>query len=568
MLVEKKKRSFLPGDFNITEWSTLQPVFVDLKSRELSTFEKFSEWLRDLDELSSALEEEFAWSYINMTVDTSDEKASSTYAKLTSEISPKISPYTNELNIKLIESEFTENLTDKASSIWLKNVRTSLELYREENISLNSEIQALTQKYSALCGGLSVDFEGKTLTMPAAGAFLQNSDRNKREKIFEKIADVRNTKKDELNEIFNGLVKKRHQIASNAGFENFRDYKFRSLGRWDFSAKDCFDFHDSIAKLVTPVVNEIYESKKENLNLKKLRPFDTSAPAKGKLPLKPFKEVDELIQKSIRAFGNIDKYFGDALSEMLEKGHLNLASKPGKSPGGYNYPLYESGAPFIFMNAVGTHRDLVTMMHEGGHAIHSFLTHDLKYSVFKSCPSEVAELASMSMELISMDQWHLFYEEEAELKQAKKDHLQDAILALPWIAMVDKFQHWIYENPDHSNAERTDYWLQLNKELGNNVVNWEGFEETRLNSWQKQLHIFELPFYYIEYGMAQLGAIAVWKNYKENPVKTIEDYKNALSAGYTTSVPEIYQLAGIKFNFSEDYIKELIEFLLDELNKI
>jgi len=440
--------------------------------------------------------------------------------------------------------------------------------HTKKNIDINAEIQKLTQKYSAICGSLSVNIDGEELTLPAAGALLQSADRDKRKAAYEAVGKVRMSHKTELNELFNSLVSKRHETALNAGFENYRDFKFKSLGRWDFTKEDCFNFHESVAKVVTPLVNEIYKKRKDNLELEELRPYDTSAPAKGKKALRPFENTDELSAKSIEAFGNIDSYFGQALADMEKMNHLDLGSKPGKSPGGYNYPLYETGAPFIFMNAVGTPRDLVTMMHEGGHAVHSFLTHDLKYSAFKSCPSEVAELASMAMELISMDQWHLFYENPEELRQAKIDHLEDSIMALPWIAMVDKFQHWIYENPSHTAEERSNEWNRINQVIGNSIISWDGYEEYKSSAWQKQLHIFELPFYYIEYGMAQLGAIAVWKNYKQNPQKTIEQYKSALSLGYTVSVPEIYKAAGIKFDFSESYISELMTFMKEELAKI
>ena len=245
-----------------------------------------------------------------------------------------------------------------------------------------------------------------------------------------------------------------------------------------------------------------------------------------------------------------------------------MASKEGKAPGGYNYPLYESGIPFIFMNAVGSPRDLVTMMHEGGHAVHSFLSRDLKLASFKSCPSEVAELASMSMELISMDHWDVFYKNPEDLKRAKIEHLEDIVATLPWIAIIDKFQHWIYENPKHSVEERNQAWLEIEKEFSNGVTDWTGCEDSLKYSWHKQLHLFEVPFYYIEYGMAQLGALAIWRNYKLDPSKAIEQYKEALKLGYTKGIKEIYKTAGIEFNFSAEYISELADFLNTELESI
>jgi oligoendopeptidase F len=253
---------------------------------------------------------------------------------------------------------------------------------------------------------------------------------------------------------------------------------------------------------------------------------------------------------------------------MKAMGHLDLESRKGKAPGGYNYPLYEIGVPFIFMNSVGAQRDVITMVHEGGHAIHSFVTRDLEITDFKSTPSEVAELASMSMELISMEHWDVFYDDKDELKRAKQEQLEQTLKSLLWIGAVDKFQHWIYENPKHSVKERMDTWADIINEFSSKVVDWSGMEEIRKRGWQSQLHIYEVPFYYIEYGMAQLGAIAVWRNYKSDPEKALDAYEAALRLGYTKSIPEIYKTAGVEFNFSQGYVKELAQFVKKELDKI
>jgi oligoendopeptidase F len=259
---------------------------------------------------------------------------------------------------------------------------------------------------------------------------------------------------------------------------------------------------------------------------------------------------------------------GERLEIMKDNGLFDVESRKGKAPGGYNYPLSETGAPFIFMNSAGIFRDLTTMVHEGGHAIHTFLTADLELNDFKHCPSEVAELASMSMELISMDNWDVYFKDEEELKRAKKDQLFDVLKTLPWVAVIDQFQHWIYTNPEHTDEERYEAWAQIYTRFGAGMVDWEGIGQAKQNLWQKQLHIFEVPFYYIEYGMAQLGAIAVWKNYKENPEKGLQQYLDALKLGYTKTINEIYETAGIKFDFSAAYVKELAAFVKAEMDKI
>ena len=252
---------------------------------------------------------------------------------------------------------------------------------------------------------------------------------------------------------------------------------------------------------------------------------------------------------------------------MQEMKHLDLESKDGKAPGGFMYPLYEIGVPFIYMNAVGSQRDLVTMVHEGGHAIHSFLSRNLELTEFKSTPSEIAELASMSMELLSMKHWDVFYSDENELKRAKKEQLEKALEGLPWIAAIDKFQHWIYTTK-HSSEERKQKWIEIDQELGNQVINWEGQENSHAIMWQRQLHLYEVPFYYIEYGMAQLGAIAIWREFILKGEEALDNYIEALKLGYTKSISKIYETAGIKFDFSAPYVKELAEFIKIELSKI
>jgi oligoendopeptidase F len=343
---------------------------------------------------------------------------------------------------------------------------------------------------------------------------------------------------------------------------------FKSLGRFDYTPQDCFNFHDAIAEEVVPMVNVLSKERKEALRVPSLRPWDKAVDPEGREALKPFTNGKELAEKTIEVFHKLDPYLGQCLSIMKEMGHLDLESRKGKAPGGYNYPLAEIGVPFIFMNATSTLRDMVTIMHEGGHAIHNFLTRNLELNDFKSTPSEVAELASMSMELISMDHWNIFFEDENELKRAKREHLEDIIETLPWVATIDKFQHWIYENPQHSFEDRKQAWNKIFDEFADTITDWSGLQEAKDYLWQKQLHLYEVPFYYIEYGMAQLGAIAVWRNFRNDPAKGLQGYQNALKLGYLKSIPEIYKAADIKFDFSRAYIKELMDFVRTELAKI
>lgn len=415
---------------------------------------------------------------------------------------------------------------------------------------------------------MSVVIDEKEYTLEQASVFLKNLDRAKRQEVWEKITLRRLQDKDNLNSLFNHLRGLRHKVAVNAGFENFRDFMFRALGRFDYTPQDCYNFHEAIEKEIVPILHEQAEKRKAALGLDALKPWDTEVDTSGKPALKPFENGTELIEKSIQCFSNISRYLGERLEIMKDNGLFDVESRKGKAPGGYNYPLSETGAPFIFMNSAGIFRDLTTMVHEGGHAVHTFLTADLELNDFKHCPSEVAELASMSMELISMDNWDVYFKDPEELKRAKKDQLFDVLKTLPWVAVIDQYQHWIYTNPEHTDEQRYEAWEQIYNRFGAGMVDWSGLADAKQNLWQKQLHIFEVPFYYIEYGMAQLGAIAVWKNYKENPEKGLQQYLDALKLGYTKTINEIYETAGIKFDFSADYVKELAAFVKAEMDKI
>ena len=566
-MIVKKPRTYIPQDLEIT-WENLEPLFTDLKDRQIDSVAALEQWLRDRSELEAALEEDFAWRYIRMTCDTLSEELLQKFQYFATEIEPKIAPYSNELNKKLVASRYTAQLDQQKYFIYLRGVKKALELFREENIPLLTEIQVEQQKYQSITGSMSVYLDDKEFTLEQAAVRLKDTDRSKRQQAWETITARRLQDKDQLNSLFNQLRSLRHRVALNAGFENFRDYMFQALGRFDYTPQDCYAFHEAIQHAVVPILRQQAEKRKHALGLEKLEPWDMDVDTSGKSALKPFNNGSELIEKSIRCFGNIGPYLGERLQIMKENGLFDVESRKGKAPGGYNYPLAETGAPFIFMNSANTFRDLTTMVHEGGHAVHTFLTADLELNDFKHCPSEVAELASMSMELMSMDNWDVFFENKEDLKRAKRDQLFDVLKTLPWVAVVDQFQHWIYTNPDHTNEQRTEAWLQIFEPFGANFADWSTHTEAEANLWQKQLHIFEVPFYYIEYGMAQLGAIAVWKNYKENPEKGLQQYIAALKLGYTKTIKEIYETAGIKFDFSADYVKELAEFVKAEIEKL
>ncbi len=558
------QRHYLASDFKIQTWDDLKPLLEELKNRTLNSVADLKQWMKDHSEVEAVISEDGAWRYIKMTCDTQDEKLQNDFNFFVTEIEPHISPYSNDLNKKLIDCKYVDELEKDTYFVYVRGVKKSIELYREENIALNTELRQKEQEFGTISAAQTITHNGEEMTMQKAASFFKNNDRSLREKIYYQIQERKGVDETKLNDLYSELITLRNKVALNTGYANYRDYKHEELGRFDYKVKDCYDFQDAIQKHIVPLVSENEKVRKTALKLDVYRPWDKEVDVDGKTPLKPFTTGADLTAKTITCFKEIDPYFAECISTMRDMKRLDLESRIGKAPGGYNYPLMETDVPFIFMNAVGLHRDMVTMVHEGGHAVHAFLAADLELTEFKSTPSEVAELASMSMELISMEHWHAFFENKDELKRAKKEQLDSVLKGLPWIASIDKFQHWIYTHPKHTVAERYDAWMAISKDFGTGVVDYTGLENNVKRSWQSQLHLYEVPFYYIEYGMAQLGAIAIWRNYKQNPKQALENYKKALALGYTKTIPELYKAAGIKFDFSPDYVKELADFVKKE----
>ncbi len=566
--IKKTPRHFLPADFEITNWESLHPYLIQLEEREINSLKDLEQWLKDASELEAVISEDACWRQIKMTCDTENKKLEEAFNFFMMEIQPKVQPYADKLNKKLIDNPFTKELDPEKYFTYLRNVKKNIELFREVNIPIQAELNVMQQQFGVISGKMTVEMKGQEYTLQQAAKFLEDPDRSVREEVFHKINKRRLEDKEEMNKLFTSLINKRHQVATNTGYGNYRDYRFVELGRFDYTKEDCFQFHEAVKLHVLPLVNQIYEAKKKKLGLETLRPWDIEAEPEGIQPLRPFKNGNELTEKTIACFEELKPFFGACLRKMKELGHLDLESRKGKAPGGYNCPLAESGAPFIFMNAAGQFDDVTTMVHEGGHAIHSFLAHELPLTGFKEYPTEIAEVASMAMELFSMDKWEVFFDSPEELKRAKEQQLERVITIFPWIATIDKFQHWVYENPNHTEEERADQWLTITKEFSSTVIDFSGLEEYRRYGWQRQLHLFEVPFYYIEYGIAQLGAIGLWQQYKQDPEKAIINYIKALSLGGTKTLPDLFEAAGLKFDLSPAHINQLMLFVKKEMESL
>lgn len=565
---EPRKREFLPKEFKVTVWSKLKPYFNELLHRDISSSEELERWLLDWSELDAIIAESFSWRYIKVSVNSADEKAAELYQYAVQELAPKIDDFDDQLNRKLLSSPFLNTLDPEKYFTHIRGVRNALNLFRKENVDLSTEVQMKSKAYVKLFSEMTIGVNGNQMTLNKASSLMEESDRGYRETVYNKIHQKLINHTEELDDLFDELLRIRHQIALNAGFENYRDYKFQSLGRFDYTVQDCFDFHESIKKEILPVVDSLNEYRKSALGVNTLRPWDLHVDPIGGQPLKPFKDVNELVDKSIISLSRLNPAFGEVTEIMREMGHLDLEARPGKKPGGYNMPLLVTGVPFVFMNASNSLSDLRTFMHESGHAIHSYLIRDYKMRTVKRVPSEVSELAAMSMELLSMAHWDVFFPEESDLKRAKFYQLEYVLKVLPWIAIIDKFQHWLYTNPGHNRDERKAEWKRIFREFNSNLVDHSGLDHYLDHLWHKQLHIFEVPFYYIEYGMAQLGAIAIWKRFMQNPELAVKDYIAALKTGYSKPIGEIYARAGIRFDFSSGYVSEIVGFVKSELDKL
>lgn len=566
--IKRLQRQFLPENYTISNWENLEPYLKDLAERIISSEKILEQWLKDMSELEAVISEDACWRQINTTRDTENKELEAAFVFFMMEIQPKIQPYADLLNRKLVACPFVKELDQKKYFTYLRRVKKSIELFRIENVPIMAQLSVMAQQFGIISGKMTVEIEGKEYTLQQAGKFLESHDRNLREEVYRKINERRLQDKEQLNNLFTQLILKRNQVAINAGFENYRDYKFAEMGRFDYSKEDCFQFHEAVKQHVLPLVDIIYEHKKQKLGLPTLRPWDTEACPEGEQPLTPFKTGEELLNKSIACFEKLNPFFADCLRQMKKMERLDLDSRKGKAPGGYNCPLAETGAPFIFMNAAGQMDDVTTMVHEGGHAVHSFLTHPLELFAFKEYPTEIAEVASMSMELFSMKYWQEFFDNEAELNRAREQQLERVISIFPWIATIDKFQHWIYENPDHTAEERAGKWMEILNEFSTPAIDYYGLENYRTYGWQKQLHLFEVPFYYIEYGIAQLGAIGLWQQFKINKEAALKNYITALSLGSTRTLPELFNAAGLKFDLSSNHIRDLMLFIKKEMENL
>lgn len=562
------KRRFVPEGFDAADWNQIAPLFDQLEARApaISTPANLEGWLLDWSELRAVLDEAGARRYIAMTCHTDDPEAEKGYLHFIENILPHVKPRQFTLEQLFVRHAVRGQLDHKRYEVFQRDTKLKVDLFRPENVPLETEEAKLEQQYQKLAGSLTVNFRDEEKTLVQMGRYLEEPDRALRQEAWELVANRRLKEAWKFEEIFDALVKLRQQIAANAGFTNYLEYAFRMRGRFDYTPEDCYKFHAAIESEMVPVVRELQRVRRQQLGLQSLKPWDLAVDPLGRPPLRPFEQVDRMVTGTQKIFDHLDQKMSGGFREMQDRKLLDLANRKGKAPGGYQYTLEEARLPFIFMNAVGLQRDVETILHEAGHAFHALATRNEDLHAYRSAPIEFCEVASMSMELLGNEFLEEFYS-ATDANRARRTHLENLIGLFPWIATVDAFQHWIYSHPGHTRAERSAAWVELMKRFGGDV-DWSGYENARANLWHRQSHIFTSPFYYVEYGIAQLGALQVWWNSRKDKARAINDYHRALALGGSRPLPELFEAAGCRFAFDAGTIKPLMGLVRSELAKL
>jgi oligoendopeptidase F len=564
-LPRHKPRTFLPQNLDLGEWPQVAPWLDQLESRApaLKTGAELERWLLDWSELSAALDEESSKRYIAMTCHTEDPEAERAYLHFVEKLEPELKPRQFSLARIYVSHPLRHTLPRERYAVLDRDTRVQVELFRPENVPLETEETKLTQQYQKLSGSLTVQFQGEEKTLAQMGRYLEETDRPLRQQSWELVAARRLREAPRFEEIFDSMLALRQKIARNAGFQNYRDYAFRKLCRFDYTADDCERFHEAVETEVMPMVRQLQAQRRGQLGINPLKPWDLSVDPLNRPPLHPFEQVDQMVERTQRVFDRLDRELAGGFHQMQQGHLLDLANRKGKAPGGYQSTLAEARMPFIFMNAVGIQRDVEALFHEAGHAFHALATREEDLHPYRNPPIEICEVASMSMELLGNELLDEFYP-SPEARRARQAHLENIMTILAWIATVDAFQHWIYTHPGHTPEQRKTAWLALMDRFGGDV-DWSGYDDAHAYLWHRQLHIFIHPFYYIEYGIAQLGALQVWANSRKDKEQALADYKRALQLGGSKPLPALFQAAECPFDFSRKTVAPLVDLVRREL---
>jgi len=555
---------WVPPDLDFDDWKQLAPLFDELEKNAAT--KDLRAWLEDWSELESAWNEESSRRYVAMTCDTENAEKEKKYLHLETVIGPLGKPRWQTLKKLYLDHPKRKSLPKDRYGMMDRTIANEFELYREENIALEATDSELRQKYQKITGAMTVTYDGREQTLQQMGRYLEENDRARRQEVWELVVQRRLRDSAALEDLYDEMVRLRTSIGRNAGFKDYRDYTFRAKGRFDYTPKHCHDFRKANEKSVAPALRRRHQRRKKLLGVDVLRPWDLGVDPEGRPPLRPFQTMDELMDGCGRIFRKVHPDFGRMFDYIRSKKYLDLDSRKGKAPGGYQTVFEVERVPFIFSNSAGLHRDVETLLHEGGHSFHSLQCRHLDPRFNRDYPTEFAEVASMGMELLGQPYLEEFYPKK-EADRARAGHLEDLLSTYTWVATIDAFQHWVYTDPGHSRADRKRAWLDLRRRLGGGE-DWSGYEDALSYNWHRQLHLFTVPFYYIEYGIAQTGALQVWRNAKKDRKKAIAKYRQGESLGWTRSLPELFRAAGLKFDFSEKTIGPLIKTALADLENM
>jgi oligoendopeptidase F len=571
---------FVPAVIDCTRWESIEPLARALLDRPVATRGELEDWLVDRGELEAAIAEAGNLLYINMTCDTEDTAAQAAYAAFIESIPPRYKPLSFELDRRQVDLSARLSLPalpGERYQVLTRGVKVEAELFRAENVPIQTELALLSQKYDQISGAMSVTFEGQERTLPQMARYQEVTDRKVREAAWRAVADRRLKDRDAFDEIYDTMITLRHKVAVNAGFRDYTGYAFKEKHRFDYGERECRAFHEACEKAVVPMVRRLNAKRKSLLGVDTLRPWDLSVDVKGRPPLRPFEGGRDLQSKSVEVMRRLDPRLGAMLAAMGDGSNtkgvktgecLDLDSRKGKAPGGYQSMLDRQRVPFIFMNAAGMSNDVTIMLHEAGHAFHSVLAKNEPLLAYRSAPIEFCEVASMSMEMLTLPQMDVIYPDADDLARARRQQLLRAVTILPWIAQIDAFQFWVYANPTHTREQRIHAWLDLDQRLGG-AVDWSGLEAVRESLWHRQLHLFSVPFYYIEYGIAQLGALQLWLlSLEQSPAKAVDLYLHAMALGGSRPLPQLFEAAGLRFDFGSDTVKRLTDRVEAELDKL
>ncbi|MFN0012861.1 MAG: M3 family oligoendopeptidase [Phycisphaerales bacterium] len=567
--------TYVPPTLDPTRWSELEPLYAGLLGRQVTSAAGLVELILDRSELDAAASEAASTNHINMTRDTENAEVKRRYLDFVENVEPRLKEVGFELDKKVASSPFAGELDPARFGVLLRDTKAAVELFRPENIPLETDLTKLNQRYDEICGAMMVNFRSQERTLPQMGRYQEEPDRATREEAWRLVVERRLRDREAIEGIFEEMLAKRHTVARNAGFDDYRGYAFKAKRRFDYTPKDCDLFAQGVEKHVVPAMRRLHAQRRAGLGLERLRPWDLAVDPKGRPALRPFATADEMVVRTRRVFSRMDSSPGGlaALFGALADGPqgeacLDLDSRKGKAPGGYQANRDRRRLPFIFMNAAGVQRDVETMVHEAGHAFHSLLCRgENVLSNRADIPLEFAEVASMSMELTSHPFLDEFYPNAGDADRARRVHLEGIATILPWIATIDQFQQWLYTHPGHTRDERAAVWVGLQERFGADV-DWSGLEEARRFMWQRQLHLFGAPFYYIEYGIAQLGALQLWQRYRSDAPGAIAAYKRGLALGGSRPLPQLFEAAGLDFDFSPARIERTwgeVERALEEL---